>query len=254
MGNGPFLYEENQILKRQVHLIPLILFMGCHEQANGPPPKVATVEKEAPEPLVDTNLEFQPAHIFIPAQHQTKEEVPLSPPVLTELEQRILEVALTCKRAKKKYRDPVLLTKLILMEREFDIPKDLRGMLLASACTESGYNPNAEGDHKFSKRGKPKAIGLLQLWPWWTAPVEKGGYGINRREPLVNARSWLTHIDKQRNKVRKKCRISKHHVSRIWRVAWVTGIRAPKPEGRCNEFPNHYHRLKKWKRQWASLL
>jgi len=231
--------------------------MGCYEQATDPPPKIAPKAEEKKPVLIDTNLHFEPVRVHVPAQHQInkKEEPPKKEaPVLTELEQRILEVALTCKRAKKKYRDPALLTKLILMEREFDIPKDLRGMLLASACTESGYNPNAEGDHKFSKRGKPMAIGLLQLWPWWTVPVEKGGYGINRREPLVNARSWLTHIDKQRNKVRKKCRISRHHVSRIWRVAWVTGIRAPKPEGRCNEFPNHYHRLKKWKRQWASLL
>lgn len=172
----------------------------------------------------------------------------------TPLEQKILEVAMTCRNAKPKHLNRELLEELLLMEREFGVPKDMRGMLLASACTESGYNPNAEGDHKFSKRGKPKAIGLLQLWSWWEKPISKGGYAINRRDPIANARAWMSHIKKQYPKVRKKCRISRKHISRIWRVAWVTAIRAPKPEGRCNEFPNHYRRLKRWKRQWANLL
>ena len=173
---------------------------------------------------------------------------------LTELEEKILEVALTCTRAKPQHKDEALLTDLLLMEREFGVPRDMRGMLLASACTESGYNPNAEGDHKFSKTGKPKAIGLLQLWYWWTLPVERGGYAVDRRDPRANAYAWMSHIKKQYPKVRKKCKISTKHESRIWRVAWVTAIRSPKPEGRCNEFPNHYHRLKRWKRQWQSLL
>ena len=174
--------------------------------------------------------------------------------VLTDLEKKILEVSLTCRNAKPEYLDKELLTDLILMEREFGVPRDMRGMLLASACTESGYNPNAEGDHKFSKRGKPKAIGLLQLWSWWEKPVSVGGYAVDRRDPRANARAWMSHIKKQYPKVRKKCKISTKHKSRIWRVAWVTAIRAPKPEGRCNEFPNHYRRHKKWKRQWANLL
>ncbi len=174
--------------------------------------------------------------------------------LLTPLEKKILEVAKTCTRMKKKNLNEDLLVDLLLMERDFGVPTKLRGMLLASACTESGYNPNAEGDHKFSKRGKPKAIGLLQLWGWWEKPVSKGGYAVNRRDPLANAHAWMSHIKKQLPKVRKKCRISRKHVSRIWRVAWVTAIRAPKPEGRCNEFPNHFKRLKRWQRQWRNLL
>ena len=174
--------------------------------------------------------------------------------LLTPLEKKILEVAMTCTRAKKKYLNRDLLVDLILMERAFGVPHKLRGMLLASACTESGYNPNAEGDHKFSKKRKPKAIGLLQLWPWWEKPISKGGYAVNRRDPLANAHAWMSHIKKQIPKVRKTCRISTKHVERIWRVAWVTAIRAPKKGGRCNEFPNHYRRLKRWKKQWAKLL
>jgi hypothetical protein len=217
-----------------------------------------TVEASPPDSLSSDKLpetwslqdaSGQPPSRYKVAQHTTQPK-----PLLTPLEAKILEVAKTCKRAKKKYIDEALLTDLILMERAFGVPKDMRGMLLASACTESGYNPNAEGDHKFSKRGKPKAIGLLQLWKWWEKPVSKGGYAVNRRDPLANAHAWMSHIKKQYPKVRKKCKISRKHVSRIWRVAWVTAIRAPKPEGRCNEFPNHYRRLKKWKKQWRKLL
>lgn len=193
----------------------------------------------------------------IPTETMTvvgKPEFDVAAAELSELEQKILEVALTCKNAKPAHKDERLLIDLLLMEREFGVPRDLRGMLLASACTESGYNPNAEGDHKFSKTGKPKAIGLLQLWYWWTLPVERGGYAVDRRDPRANAHAWMSHIKKVYPKVRKKCKISTKHESRIWRVAWVTAIRSPKPEGRCNEFPNHYHRLKKWKRQWSNLL
>ena len=218
------------------------LIVGCQTVEAQPAPESPVVpQNDTDAGLSKPVLAFTVSHIEEPVK-------------LTGLEQKILEVALTCKRAKPKYKDAELLTKLILMEREFGVPKDMRGMLLASACTESGYNPNAEGDHKFSKRGKPKAIGLLQLWKWWEKPISKGGYAVNRRDPLANAHAWMSHIKKQYPKVRKKCKISTKHVSRTWRVAWVTAIRAPKPEGRCNEFPNHYRRLKRWKRQWANLL
>tara|TARA_B100001057_G_C22747456_1_gene910334 strand:+ start:477 stop:1166 length:690 start_codon:yes stop_codon:yes gene_type:complete len=220
------------------------LIVGCQTVEAEPAPKAESpvvLQSDTDAGLSKPVLAFTVSHIEEPVK-------------LTGLEQKILEVALTCKRAKPKYKDAELLTDLILMEREFGVPKDMRGMLLASACTESGYNPNAEGDHKFSKRGKPKAIGLLQLWKWWEKPISKGGYAVNRRDPLANAHAWMSHIKKQYPKVRKKCKISTKHVSRIWRVAWVTAIRAPKPEGRCNEFPNHYRRLKRWKRQWANLL
>lgn len=220
---------------------------------------VGSEQKAAPQPdQTDVVVETVPPLAKV-ALSQNKPE-PMKPKIdvlvaeLTELEQRILKVALTCRNAKPEHKDENLLTDLLLMERHFGVPNDLRGMLLASACTESGYNPNAEGDHKFSKKGKPKAIGLLQLWYWWTLPVERGGYAVDRRDPRANAFAWMSHIKKQYPKVRKKCKISRKHVSRIWRVAWVTAIRAPKPEGRCNEFPTHYHRLKKWKRQWANLL
>ena len=45
---------------------------------------------------------------------------------------------------------------LMSIESEYDLPCSLRGMLLAAACHESGYNPNALGDRKFSKKNSQK--------------------------------------------------------------------------------------------------
>ena len=58
--------------------------------------------------------------------------------------------------------DQKLIWDLVKIENKYNPPKSLRGMLLAAACQESKYNPNAECDRKFSKRRKPKAIGILQ--------------------------------------------------------------------------------------------
>ena len=40
---------------------------------------------------------------------------------------------------------------LIEVEKSFNPPPEMRGMILAAACMESGFNPNALGDRKFSK-------------------------------------------------------------------------------------------------------
>ena len=147
-----------------------------------------------------------------------------------------------CKNAKQKYRNPKLIWDIIKIEKKYNVPPSMRGMLLASACMESGYNPNAEGDHRFSKKKKPKAIGLFQMWSWWES--KRWGYGIDRRKPLEAAEAYIQHIKKQLKKIRCKFRSKKKR----WVAAWVTAIRAPKQGGRCNEKPKHYRLLKKWHR------
>ena len=149
-----------------------------------------------------------------------------------------------CKNRKSEDVDIHLLWSLVEVEKYYNIPRDLQGMLLAAACSESGYNPKALGDRKFSKKRKPKAVGILQLWPWW----EKGryGYGVNRRDPIQSSHAWLTHITRQIPKVRRKCKFKPK--KKIWIAAWVTAIRAPKPGGRCYEKPKHLRVLRKWKR------
>ena len=138
--------------------------------------------------------------------------------------------------------DIQLLERLIEVEKEFSVPAEFRGMILAAACQESRYNPLATGDQKFSKsKKKPMAIGILQLWPFY----EKK-YKIDRTNPIESARAWMKNIARQLPKVKKQCKYTRQY--KIWVAAWVTGIRYKKPEGRCNEVPKHLRVLKKWHR------
>ena len=145
-----------------------------------------------------------------------------------------------CKRVRNiDSVDKQMLVRVLAIEDSYNPPKELRGMTLAAACLESGFNPLAKGDRKFSKKRKPKAIGMFQMWKWW----EKF-YGIKRTDPEQAADAWMRHIIRQIPKVEKKCRYKKD--KSIWVAAWVTAIRAPKKEGRCREKPLHLRLLMKW--------
>ena len=106
-----------------------------------------------------------------------------------------IEAVYSCRCAittvKREDRALINARRLLLVERKEKIPEFMIGMTLAAACSESCFNDKAKGDHKFSKKGKPKAIGILQLWPW----VEK--YGVDRRNLESSATFWLSHIKKQ---------------------------------------------------------
>lgn len=138
-----------------------------------------------------------------------------------------------------------LVDQLIAIEKKHKVPGSLRGMLLAAACTESGFNPKAKGDYRKSKKTgvlKPKAIGLMQQWPW-----VKRFYKIDRTNPLQAADAWMKHVVRQLKSVKKECRFKTE--KRRWIAAWVKSIRAPKKKGnRCGERPTHYRLLKKWHR------
>lgn len=129
--------------------------------------------------------------------------------------------------------------KLLKMERELKIPDSMRGMTLAAACAESGFNENAEGDHRFSRDGKtPKAIGILQMWPFY----EKA-YKVNRRDVESAANGWLTHIARQVPSVAKSCKTKTE--SDTWLLAWLHGVRGPKKGGRCKESTYHWRVFRK---------
>jgi hypothetical protein len=134
--------------------------------------------------------------------------------------------------------DLKIIDDLIDIEKTFNVPHSLRGMLLAAACAESGYNPIAKGDYR---KGKPKAIGILQLWPWW----ERAKYKVNRKNHISSARAWMAHVKRQLGKI--KCKFKSPR--KRWIAAWVTAIRAPKSGGRCYERPKHLRILKKWHRE-----
>tara|TARA_R110000824_G_C15174472_1_gene673189 strand:- start:733 stop:1413 length:681 start_codon:yes stop_codon:yes gene_type:complete len=157
-----------------------------------------------------------------------------------------LEALYNCKNNKSPSVATIkLVDELIMIEKKYNVPASLRGMLLSAACIESGFNSNARGDYrksKKSKRLKPKAIGILQQWPW----AEKF-YNIDRTSPLQAADAWMKHVTRQLKSVKRECR--PRSKKKQWVAAWVKSIRAPKKDGnRCKERPTHYRLLKKWHR------
>tara|TARA_R100000008_G_scaffold86206_2_gene78373 strand:- start:217 stop:867 length:651 start_codon:yes stop_codon:yes gene_type:complete len=148
-----------------------------------------------------------------------------------------------CPYAKMTEEKERIISQLVEIEKSFKPPPEMRGMLLAAACMESGYNPVAKGDHKFSKsKKKPMAIGILQMWPIY----EKMFPGLDRTNPEQAANGWMKHIVKQIPKVKRMCKYKTD--GKIWLAAWVTGIRSKKVGGRCKERPLHYRLLRKWHR------
>tara|TARA_R110000851_G_scaffold330699_1_gene503814 strand:- start:784 stop:1467 length:684 start_codon:yes stop_codon:yes gene_type:complete len=149
-----------------------------------------------------------------------------------------------CKNRKNPTQETErIIDTLISVEKQYNPPPSMRGMLLAAACSESGYNHKAKGDHKFSKnKKKPMAIGILQLWPIYNKMYP----GLDRTDPEQAAQAWMHHIIKKIPKVRKQCKYKKPN--KVWLAAWVTGIRYKKVGGRCKERPLHYRILKKWHR------
>tara|TARA_R110000824_G_scaffold285090_7_gene473339 strand:+ start:7114 stop:7827 length:714 start_codon:yes stop_codon:yes gene_type:complete len=156
------------------------------------------------------------------------------------------EAVFNCPNVKNIIKvDEKLLWKLVAIEKKYDPPASLRGMLLAAACMESGYNPVARGDRKFSKKREAKAVGILQFWPW----AEKY---IDRENPLESADFWMKRIKRQLKKsVKKNCSFKSE--KRKWLAAWVTAVRSPKKGGRCYEKVKHYGLLKRWHRSIKKL-
>lgn len=139
--------------------------------------------------------------------------------------------------------DTSIIDKLIEVEKQYNVHPSVRGMVLAAACVESGFNPNAKGDRKFSKDKKtPKAIGILQMWKWY----EKT-YNVDRTNPVSSAHGWMKHIVRMLPKVKKQCKFKDE--KRLWVAAWVTGIRYKKKGGRCYERPLHLRTLRKWQKE-----
>jgi hypothetical protein len=145
-------------------------------------------------------------------------------------EEVLVDIASTkCENARAKNIDRDFFRKLLAVERASGVPFKYRGMTLAAACNESGYSPVAVGDGG-------KAIGLLQMWPWWERK-----YAVDRRDPIASAEFWTKHILSVVPKATKRCGTRKGFVS-AW--AWV----ASGPKGWVCREPRHYKRLRIWQR------
>jgi hypothetical protein len=174
--------------------------------------------------------------------------------------EEIKEIAMnSCPYKKYEKINENIIDDLIKIEdyffKTYGFPEELRGMVLAAACNESGYNPLAKGDWRKTKRGKrvARAHGILQLWPWW---IKR--YKVNRFNHIESAKAWLSHIVRQRKKIEKKRQCGKRISNvRKWVVAWVqvTRGRLTKENNyRCGQAPSHYKRLKRWRRTLRSQV
>jgi len=156
-------------------------------------------------------------------------------------EEILLEAIHNCRGVNPEKVNIEVLKELIEIEKQYNVPPELRGMILSAACQESAYNPRAKGDRKFSKSGKkPMAIGILQMWPIY----EKMFPGLDRTNHKQAATGWMKHIVRQIPKVKRKCGYKTD--AKVWVAAWVTGIRSKKIGGRCRETPRHLRTLKRW--------
>ena len=135
---------------------------------------------------------------------------------------------------------------MLQIEQELGVPDYMLGMSVAAASVESGFNANAKGDHRFSRRGKPKAIGVLQLWPW----VER--YDVDREDVDSSTRFWIRHIQRIKAKTDRRCYARRSRTA--WRQAWVTAVRYPKPGGRCREKPKHWRHFLRLRKIYSRLL
>ena len=155
----------------------------------------------------------------------------------TVQERQLIDHAMTCKNANSP--DPNVLLSYLRMEELAGVAEDARGIVLATACVESGYYPGALGDCNMGYR-RCQAHGMMQLWPWW-----ERRYGVDRLDAHHSVSAYLQHVIRQLPKARRVCRKSG---AALWRVAEVRAVRSGGKK-RCRERSLHWKLLSKWKRR-----
>ncbi len=162
----------------------------------------------------------------------------------------LINEAYDCRYAKEEALNTGIIESLVEIEdlyfQSYNIPDQLRGMLLAAACVESGYNPRAKGDWKITLAPKkhPRAKGILQFWQW----AEKE-YGLNRLDPIQSAHVWMIHIGNTYEK--NFCRGYRLTESQKWLGAWAQAVRGrltKENRYRCFQRTKHWKKLRKWKK------
>lgn len=251
-------------------LLILLVLSGCDTSGYEVHDSLVEVNDEV-DPIGTADPDPGPEAVEPPPPYLWEEPVPtcLARPLEeheTPLEKAILDRAMECNRSPEE-PDRDLLRAMLRLEEEVGVPPEMRGMVLAAACHESGFVPDNRGDYKCPGSGRlsprrfrckdgkwsrPKAIGILQQWPWWED--SKWGPKIDRTDPLEAAEAWLEHIEAQIEKVRKPCWLVKpKHRERLWVVAWVTAVRSPSKKPRCSQKPKHYARLLRWRTAWDHI-
>ena len=170
-----------------------------------------------------------------------------------------IDRAMKCKNISisRVYRSTML---YFLRVEEKYLPSELRGLSLAAACAESGFNPNAMGDYrrwdrskgvrvkckKGSKNCYAKAVGVLQFWPW----AKKY---IDRRDMFSSVEFWAKRVVRQAAVVKRACKYYRYdhiksggRVYTVWSAAEAKGVRGPGKK-RCREKTTHWKKWKKWR-------
>jgi hypothetical protein len=124
----------------------------------------------------------------------------------------LFEQACQCNRA-RYCPDPTYMASILAYEKAVGLPPSLRGITLAAMCSESGYSTKARGDHRFHPKGKAKAYGLLQMWPWWERK-----YGDIRSTKHEAPKRFLEAVAEDLPTVQRVCGLKGHDA---WAVSWV---------------------------------
>ena len=181
------------------------------------------------------------------------------------------------------------------IEKEMNYPHRARGLLLASMCIESNNTTNARGDYRpfvyfvnsrgkkgkrqckphreryvKGKKCKPRAIGILQFWPWAKKRIRpylpKRTPPKYRKDPRLHweaaAKYWSKNFLKQAKWTKKHCKYTKWRYKGTSKRRFLFGSKEAKalaaaearavryPKGsRCNEYTSHWRRMNRMQRR-----
>ena len=111
----------------------------------------------------------------------------------------------------------------MILEKEKAQRAELLGLVVASGCRESRFNPDPQppGDGGL-------AVGLLQMHPWWAVR-----YGIDRTDAPSSVDAYLHRI---RSMTRKAKRVCENYDPYLVAQSWV----AAGPDGHRCRYSRHY--------------
>ena len=133
------------------------------------------------------------------------------------------------------YPDRSMVETLLEIEEEAGFSGQARGLLVAAACAESGFNPAKKGDwrpkgcrRRVEETCEARAVGLVQFWWWARKGVQR--YGATTLEPRedweASARYWAAHVVAQFPAVDRDCDHSLPYDR--WHAAHRTAVVKPK--------------------------
>lgn len=134
--------------------------------------------------------------------------------------------------------DPKVVRQLLRVEVAAGFAPAARGLVVAAACNESGFNPRALGDWYSLTTGKrcknntpgcaPKSFGMFQFQGWAKRHIRRltDAKGDPRFDWHASATYWAKHVAKQVPRVERECGYP--DVADVWMAAHRTAVMFPK--------------------------